>query len=47
MRPFRSPQRNAGEMSPAYNDGIVKIYSVSDGAEPGRMPEPVRTLKYT
>ena len=47
MRPFRSPQRNVGEVSQAYNDGIVKIYSVSDGAEPGRMPEPVRTLKYT
>nr|DAQ35643.1 MAG TPA: putative head-tail adaptor [Caudoviricetes sp.] len=31
----------------AYNDGVVKIYTVSDGAAPGNMPHDALTLKET
>lgn len=39
--PFRPRQR--AEISQAYNDGVVTIYSVSDGAASGFLPEPAYT----
>lgn len=39
--PFRPRQR--AEISQAYNDGVVTIYSVSDGAASGYLPQPEYT----
>ena len=39
--PFRPRQR--AEISQAYNDGVVTIYSVRDGAASGFLPEPTYT----
>lgn len=36
--PFKTPQRPAHKVSQDYNDGIVRIYSVQDVAEPGYAP---------
>ncbi len=38
--PRKMPFRAGNEISQQYNDGVVKIYSVSDGAAPGRQPSP-------
>lgn len=32
---------------PVFNDGLVRVYKVSDVAEPGRMPKEELTLKAT
>lgn len=45
MRTHRIPNRERNEISQTYNDGIVRIYSVEDGADPGHMPEEKLTLK--
>lgn len=37
--PFRPRQK--AEITQAFNDGVVTIYSVTDGAASGYMPEPV------
>ena len=39
--PFRPRERD--EITQTFNDGIVKIYTVTDGAASGYMPEPVLT----
>ena len=43
--PFKAPQRPAHKVSQDYNDGIVRIYSVSDEAEPGYAPHEQLTFK--
>lgn len=41
--PFRP--RQEAEISQSYTDGVVTIYSVSDGATAGRLPRPELTEK--
>ena len=43
----RLPQRRTDEITQPFNDGVVKIYSVTDGAQPGYQPRPVLALKLT
>ena len=40
---WKAPNRTQNEISQTFNDGVVTIYTVTDGAEPGRLP--VETLK--
>lgn len=42
---WKAPNRPAGEVTQSFNDGIVKIYSLTDGAKPGWQPKPVPALK--
>lgn len=46
----KTPYRERGEISQAYNDGTVTICEVTDAATPGAMPEhkatPKATLRY-
>lgn len=42
---WKAPNRPNNEISQSYNDGVVKIYSASDEAKPGRMPKKELTLK--
>ena len=44
---WKAPYRAKGEISQRYNDGIVRIYSVTDTAEPGYAPVETPTLKIT
>lgn len=44
---WKAPHRPAGEVTQSCNDGVVRIYSVSDAAAPGWQPKPVPTLKVT
>lgn len=44
---WKAPNRPASEITQSYNDGIVKIYSMQDTAQPGRMPQKELTLKAT
>lgn len=50
MRPWKAPNRPKHEISQNFNDGVVKIYEVTDTAAPGRMPvkklSEVVTLNY-
>ena len=39
------PYRPSNEITQAYNDGVVRIYTVTDAARPGYMPQPQATLK--
>ena len=41
------PYRPSNEITQAYNDGVVRIYTVTDAARPGYMPQPQATLKTT
>ena len=41
---WRAPNRPNHEITESYNDGIVNIYSVQDGAAPGYKPVPVLVL---
>ena len=41
---WRAPNRPNHEITESYNDGIVNIYSVHDGAAPGYRPVPVLVL---
>lgn len=43
--PRKLPFRPANDVSQVYNDGVVQIYAVSDGAEPGYQPREILTLK--
>ena len=50
---WKAPYRPAeNQITQVYDDGIVKIYSVSDEAQPGKMPvpkldpQPLFTLRY-
>lgn len=48
MRDRKAPYRpRADNKRPAevYNDGVAEIYSVTDGAQAGLLPRPVRSLK--
>lgn len=41
----QTPNRPNNDITQSYNDGIVKIYSASDAAQPGRMPQKSLKLK--
>lgn len=41
---WRAPNRPNHEITESYNDGIVNIYTVQDGAAPGCRPMPVLVL---
>lgn len=43
MRPRKTPSRPAHDITQAFNDGILTVYTVEDTAQPGRMP--VKGLK--
>lgn len=43
----KAPNRPNNEVTQLYNDGVVKIYSVSDAAQPGRMVQKSLSLKIT
>ena len=47
--PWKAPYRPKSDNRVTQNffDGIVKIYSVTDGAQPGNQPRPVLVLKCT
>lgn len=42
--PFRADDRR---ITQSYRDGVVRIYTVSDGAAPGYQPKPALTLAET
>lgn len=42
---WKEPYRPTNEVSQNYNDGIVKIYTVKDSAEPGYQPKPELSQK--
>lgn len=42
---WQAPNRPKGEITQSYNDGVVTIYSVTDGAQPGYQPAPVLVEK--
>lgn len=42
--PFRPDDRR---ITQSYRDGVVRIYTVADGARPGYQPRPVLTLAET
>ena len=42
--PFRPDDRR---ITQSYRDGVVRIYTVADGAAPGYQPQPVLTLLET
>lgn len=41
------PFRPGNEITQSFNDGLVTIYKVTDGAQPGRLPVPVLEKKLT
>lgn len=43
----KTPFRATNEISQQYNDGVVKIYSVTDSSEPGYQLKEEPTLKYS
>ncbi len=43
----QQPYRPSGEITQGYNDGLVTVYSVTDTAEPGRLPVEKLTEKVT
>lgn len=45
--PRKLPFRTGNEISQTYNDGIVKIFTVSDGATPGYQPVIKATMKHS
>ena len=47
--PWKAPYRPRTENGVTQNfcDGVVKVYSVTDGAQPGYQPQPVLALKCT
>lgn len=45
--PRKLPFRPGNEISQTYNDGIVKIFSTEDGAEPGYQPVIKATLMHS
>ena len=47
VRSYRLPNRERNVISQTYNDGVVRIYSTEDAADPGRMPIEQQTLKAT
>lgn len=45
--PRKIPFRSGSEISQTYNDGIAKVYTVTDGAKIGYQPEVQATYAYT
>lgn len=45
--PWKTPNRPTHEITQSFNDGIVEIYSVQDGAAPGYRPVPMLVRKGT
>ena len=45
MAEHKSPFRPGNDVAQTYEDGVVEIYAVSDGAADGRLPQPVLTQK--
>lgn len=43
----KAPFRSSNEISQQFNDGLVNIYSIVNGAKPGYQPVEKPTLKYT
>ena len=43
----KAPWRPNNEITQQYNDGVVKIYAVTDKAKPGYQPDADPKLKYT
>ena len=43
----KTPYLPSNEITQAYNDGVVRIYTLTDAARPGYMPQPQATLKTT
>ena len=43
----KTPFRPGNEISQSFNDGLVTVYRVTDGAQPGRLPVPVLEKKLT
>lgn len=43
--PWKKPNRPTHEITQSFNDGIVRIYSVKDGAAPGYRPVPILLQK--
>lgn len=43
--PWKTPNRPTHEITQSFNDGIVEIYSVQDGAAPGYRPVPMLVRK--
>lgn len=41
----KAPNRQIGEVTQSYNDGILTVYAVSDTAAAGRMPKKTLTEK--
>lgn len=44
---WKAPNRPSDEVTQSFNDGLVKIYSVDDLADPGRLPLEVLSPKVT
>ena len=42
---WKAPYRPRSEITQAYNDGVVELYAVSDGARPGYQPVEKPTFK--
>lgn len=45
--PWKAPYRPDNKVTQSYNDGVVTIYSVTDGAKPGYQPVPTLEEKIT
>lgn len=43
--PWKAPNRPSHEITQPFNDGVVGLYSVQDGAMPGYRPVPMLALK--
>ncbi len=44
---WKAPNRQIGEVTQSYNDGVLTVYAVSDTAAAGRMPKKMLTEKIT
>ena len=42
---WKAPNRQIGEVTQSYNDGVLTVYAVSDTAAAGRMPKKTPTEK--
>lgn len=43
----KAPYRPNNEISQQYNDGVVKIYTITDSAKPGYQPKEKPELKFS
>ena len=44
---WKAPDRPKGEITQTFNDGILTVYDLTDGAAPGYQPKPQLTQKIT